>query len=466
MTTRAYSYTHLTSQLPSMTDLPTSQMVRDAIIGCTDVTIVLDDDPTGTQTVRGVPVLTEWTQDVLTQEILSGTPLFYILTNTRSLAKNEAEVLNLEVLSRISQVTSMLNKRCTIISRSDSTLRGHYPMEANVIIETLKPTKPVQFIIPAFFEGGRYTIDDVHYVREGEDMIPAHLTPFAKDKVFGFASSNLIEWVQEKHRGGALGNVHSLSIEQIRTETTEGIIHDIQSFDTGDICVVNAVNYDDLFKSIYCIMKSGVSPVFRTAASAIVAFTQDIPAVIDQIPRHGNSHGGVVVLGSYVPKSTDQLYHVLENTEIEHIEIDVSSLLSGTTASPQEIANQVDELIDKGHDVIIYTSRKLISTEVKDNNLNIGAQVSSYLTGIVSSLSIEPSFIIGKGGITSSDIATKSLRIQRALVLGQIIPGVPVWEQQAESKFPGIPYIVFPGNVGSEASLTEVIKKLSHENIN
>jgi uncharacterized protein YgbK (DUF1537 family) len=73
---------------------------------------------------------------------------------------------------------------------------------------------------------------------------------------------------------------------------------------------------------------------------------------------------------------------------------------------------------------------------------------------------VRPKFIVAKGGITSSDLATKGLSAEKAFVLGAITPGVPVWQMDSKSKFPGISYVVFPGNVGNQNSLLEVCRKL------
>lgn len=71
-----------------------------------------------------------------------------------------------------------------------------------------------------------------------------------------------------------------------------------------------------------------------------------------------------------------------------------------------------------------------------------------------------PSFIIGKGGITSSEIGTKALKVKKALVLGQVLKGIPVWLTDSESKFPNMPYVIFPGNVGDENALFDVVSLL------
>jgi uncharacterized protein YgbK (DUF1537 family) len=73
---------------------------------------------------------------------------------------------------------------------------------------------------------------------------------------------------------------------------------------------------------------------------------------------------------------------------------------------------------------------------------------------------VRPGFIIAKGGITASDVGTKALRVRRATVMGQIKPGVPVWMTDSGSKFPHMPYVIFPGNVGETATLREAVENL------
>lgn len=427
-----------------------------------DAIIVLDDDPTGTQTVHDIPVLTEWSETLIANELLNETKLFYILTNSRALTESKAEILGLEIARNIKQAQDNLNKNCLVISRSDSTLRGHYPLELNLLSKVFQKENGVHFLVPAFFEGGRYTIDNVHYVRDGKAMIPAAETPFAQDKVFGYKSSNLIEWTKEKfNKNIKESQIHSISLNEIQNVSTGNLIKKINQFQSGDVCIINATSYDDLNQVIYCIFSSTIYPFFRSAASLIAALACQSPKFIssNDLPLK-SSNGGLTVLGSYVPKSTSQLKHVLENVKIESIEIDIENLLKGTASSVNHIAKQIDSLISTGKDVIIYTSRKLISSSEKEKNLDIGSVISTYLTDIVSALEERPKYVIGKGGITSSDLATKSLGIKRAMVMGQMIPGVPVWKTFEGSKFPYMPFIIYPGNVGDETGLSQVIEIL------
>ncbi len=92
-----------------------------------------------------------------------------------------------------------------------------------------------------------------------------------------------------------------------------------------------------------------------------------------------------------------------------------------------------------------------------ESSLAIGRRVSDGLVAIVRAISVRPRYLLAKGGITSSDIATQGLGVKRALVLGQLLPGVPVWQLGPETRYPGLGYIVFPGNVGGPQALAEVV---------
>ncbi|NJN54061.1 MAG: hypothetical protein HC804_04475, partial [Anaerolineae bacterium] len=180
--------------------------------------VVLDDDPTGTQTVADVPVLTQWTVDALQAELAEqSSPVFYILTNSRSLPEGEAIALTAEIGRNLQAAAVAAGQEFALISRSDSTLRGHFPAELDALVTAVPLPFDAWLIIPFFLEGGRYTINDVHYVAEGDHLIPAAATPFAQDAAFGYQSSNLREWVAEKSNGRfPATTVSSISISQLR----------------------------------------------------------------------------------------------------------------------------------------------------------------------------------------------------------------------------------------------------------
>ena len=184
--------------------------------------VVLDDDPTGTQTVYDVPVLTDWSVELIAQEFANQEPLLFLLTNSRSLPEQQAETVANEIGSVLVRASEATGRDFEIVSRSDSTLRGHYPSEVNAIARATGQENCPQFLIPFFLEGNRLTINDIHYVVENDQMTPAALTPFAQDSAFGYQSSNLKQWVQEKTGGNITAEqVRSISIEQLRSKHDE-----------------------------------------------------------------------------------------------------------------------------------------------------------------------------------------------------------------------------------------------------
>jgi uncharacterized protein YgbK (DUF1537 family) len=423
------------------------------------VYIILDDDPTGTQTVHDIDVYTSWDIATLTNLFESGEQLAFVLTNSRAFTEENAIILAREIGAKIKKVAAKTQKNFTIVSRGDSTLRGHFPAEVDALLEEIGQPEAIKMIVPAFFPGGRYTIGDVHYVKEGEKLIPAAETPFANDKSFGFTSSNLRDWVKEKYQGGILDDqITSISLEQIRTLPSDQISEIISHFPESSCCIVNAAEQEDLEQYILAIQKVSRPIFFRTAASLV-------PLLIGQKEKGlmGNEDfqsegttGNLIVVGSYVPKSTGQLRYLLKNTDLEKLEIDVNQLFGKNSKTYIESkTNYCTKIIKEGRDLVVFTSRELKFGVNQKDNLKIGKAVSNALVSIVGGLGVNPKSIIAKGGITSSDIATRALKIKKAKVLGQILPGVPVWSFGENQK-----YIVFPGNVGDETSLYQAYKKL------
>ena len=427
--------------------------------------VVLDDDPTGTQTVYNVPVVTDWALSTIVDEFERKTPLFYVLTNSRSLPRASAVDLARQAGAHILEASRRTGRAFEVISRSDSTLRGHFPTEVDALLDGLKMERVVWLLIPFFEEGGRYTINNIHYVREAQQLIAAAETPFAKDAVFGYAHSDLRRWVEEKTRGRfQAASVQSLSLEEIRQAGPDNIADKLIGYKPGSICVVNAANYRDLEVVVLGLLQAqrqGQRFVFRTAASFVrvrAGLSRRSLLTADEIgSREGAS--GLVIVGSHVPRSTEQLDHVLQHAKVQRVELDVETILSASDRDEviRTAVGFVENALSQGQDVVVYTSRKLISGNDDESSLFISGQVSHALVELVQSMRARPGYILTKGGITSSDIATQALKIARAQVLGQILPGVPVWRAGPESKFPDMPYIVFPGNVGGTDAITQVV---------
>ncbi|MBN1314541.1 MAG: hypothetical protein JXA42_03705 [Anaerolineales bacterium] len=429
---------------------------------------VLDDDPTGTQTVHGVNVLTEWSADILQAELESDRPAFYLLTNSRALPAGEAETMNAEIGRLLTTASEACGQPFVVVSRSDSTLRGHFPAEIDALSGALGGCFDGWIVVPFFPEGGRYTLDDIHYVDEGGWLVPVGETAFARDSAFGFHSSNLTRWVEEKTAGRVLAkDVLSVSLDSIRHGGPAQVFRQLSDLTDGRVCVVNAVTSRDLEVFVMGLLEAeaqGKRFLYRTAASFVqvrAGLSARSLVTRDELEL-GGATGGLVAVGSYVPKTTRQVEVLLEQQGIVSAEIRVPDLLDKNRRN-QEIDRVVlvtEDALQQGCDVVIYTSRKLVTVDDPQISLSIGSKVSSGLIEILRKVETRPRYLIAKGGITSSDVATKALNVKRAMVRGQVLPGVPIWELGPESRYPGMPYVVFPGNVGGPGAVAQVVESL------
>ena len=437
--------------------------------------VVLDDDPTGVQTVHDVSVYTDWEEESIRKGFEEKEAMFFILTNSRSFSVEETTKVHQDIAARVAKVARELGQDFMIISRGDSTLRGHYPLETQLLADDLTKNEGVvidgEIICPFFPEGGRYTMDNIHYVKEQENLVPAGMTEFAKDKTFGYKSSDLTEYVEEKTEGKYhKEDCITISLDELNALDVQGIKDKLMSAQNMAKIIVNAVSYAEL--KVFCAalvlaMKAGRHYMARTAA----AFTKVMGRISDQ-PLLGRAqlegdtkNGGIVLIGSHVKKTTDQLNCLKElDGQADFMEFQVNTVFeeNGLEKEVERTVKAAEEKILSGRTVVIYTSRQLLAPEnmTPEEKLQISVKISNAVTSIIGKLSVKPKFIIAKGGITSSDVGTKALRVKKARVMGQVKKGIPVWMTGEESKFPGMPYIIFPGNVGEVSTLKEIVEEL------
>lgn len=436
--------------------------------------VVLDDDPTGVQTVHDVSVYTDWSKESIKSGFEEKNKLFYILTNSRGFTIEQTIKAHKEIANTIAEVGRELNKEYIIISRSDSTLRGHYPLETKLLkdIENQNGKKiDGEILCPFFKEGGRFTINNIHYVKYDNKLVPAGETEFAKDKTFGYTSSNMCEYIEEKTNGEfKKENVTCISLDDIRSLNFDKIEKQLLEVNDFNKVVVNAIDYCDI--KVFCIalyraMAKGKTYMFRTAAAivkVIGGITNQPLLTKEKMIVKDNKNGGIVVVGSHTKKTTSQLESLKEVDGIEFIEFN-SDLVLDEMKFEQEIKRVVslsEKFISEGTTVVTYTKRKLLVVEndSKEDALIRSVKISDAVQSLVGRLTVEPSFVIAKGGITSSDVGTKALAVKKANVMGQIKPGIPVWQTGYESKFPKTPYVIFPGNVGEISTLKEAVEIL------
>ena len=399
--------------------------------------VVLDDDPTGVQTVHDISVYTNWEKDTIRQGFEESNNLFYILTNSRGFT-------------------------------TEQTTEAH-----NAIAEVVNTGKTIdgEILCPFFKEGGRFTIDDVHYVKYGEELIPANETEFAKDKTFGYTAATMPEYVEEKTKGAyKASDVTCISLEEIHDMDIDGIQKKLMEVRDFNKIIVNAVDYADV--KVFCValyraMAAGKVFMFRTAAAIVKVMggVTDQPLLTrEKMIVNETENGGIIVVGSHTDKTTRQVEELKKLTDVEFIELD-ATLVKDDAAFEAEVQRCLDReeaCIRAGKTVCCYTTRALITADTgdKEDELRLSVKISDAVQSLIGRLKITPGFVIAKGGITSSDVGTKALAVKKANVLGQIKPGIPVWQTGEESRFPLTPYVIFPGNVGEDTTLREAVEVL------
>ncbi|HEY6093371.1 MAG TPA: four-carbon acid sugar kinase family protein [Gallionellaceae bacterium] len=433
--------------------------------------IVLDDDPTGSQTVHSCLLLTRWDVATLKQGLRDDAPLFFVLTNTRGMDAARAAAITREVCVNLKQALAELAAggraiNPLMVSRSDSTLRGHYPVETDVIAEELGPFD-AHFIVPAFFEGGRITLDSIHYLMVNGKPVPVHETEFAQDSVFAYHHSYLPDYVEEK----TAGRIRAAAVERFLFDEMRGnSLPRLLALQGNRCCVVDAQSQADLNHFCHQLTQAaqqGKRFLFRSAASLLTAFA-DLPAQPVSAAQMGkytrNGQPGAVIVGSHVRKTTAQLERLLQRDGLRGIEVDVSHLQQNYADMLKVVSEQAREQFHQGITSVIYTSRTELQFASQAERLAFGEMVSRFLMDVVKRLPTGLGFLISKGGITSNDVLSTGLALRASRVLGQILPGCSVVRcPDDHPRYPGMPVVIFPGNVGDEEALASVYDRMSRD---
>lgn len=430
--------------------------------------IVLDDDPTGSQTVHSCLLLMHWDVETLRRGLQDDSPIFFVLTNTRALTPESAASVtkevchNLKIALKAEGIDDFL-----VVSRSDSTLRGHYPIETDAIAQELGPFD-AHFLVPAFFEGGRITRDSVHYLMIAGVPTPVHETEFARDSVFSYHHSYLPKYVEEKTQGRIRAEVvERFLLDDIRAGSLERLLQ----LHGNQCAVVDGETQGDLNRfavDILAAASQGKRFLFRSAASILTAIAALPPQPIAaenmaQYVRQGKP--GAVIVGSHVKKTTQQLEALLQLEGTVGIEVNVARLLDDANQSAAlltEIQESTQAANKAGKTPVVYTSRQELNFKDVKTRLEFGEKVSGLLMDIVRSLPSDIGFLISKGGITSNDVLSTGLALTSARLLGQILAGCSmVLTPSDHPQFPDLPVVLFPGNVGDADALGTVYQRLT-----
>jgi uncharacterized protein YgbK (DUF1537 family) len=431
--------------------------------------IVLDDDPTGSQTVHGCLLLTRWDTDTLREAIIDESPLFFVLTNTRGMAAKSAADITREVCKNLKLALAELKKfgreiNPIMVSRSDSTLRGHYPVETDVIAEELGPFD-AHFLVPAFFEGSRITRDSIHYLVVNGKEVPVHETEFAYDSVFAYRHSYLPDYVAEK----TAGRINATQVERFLLSDVRGdSMSRLMKLHGNVCCVVDAETQDDLnhfAEQLRVAARQGKRFLFRSAASLLTALAclpRQPVAAQDMAQYVRGGRPGAVIVGSHVKKTTLQLEQLLKMPGVAPIEVNVEQLRQNRDALLAEITRKCEQIHTSGNTPVVFTSRLEKAFADQATRLAFGELVSAFLMDVVRNFPKSLGFLISKGGITSNDVLSSGLALRTSRVAGQILPGCSVVCCPSDHpRYPDMPVVIFPGNVGDDQALATAYGRLA-----
>ena len=448
--------------------------------------IVFDDDPTGSQTVHSCPLLLKWDLKNLITGLNDPSPLVFLLANTRSLTAESASerIREMSKLVREAlQSQSLLMQEIIFISRGDSTLRGHGILEPQIINEELGPFDATLHV-PAFFEGGRTTVNGVHLL----NGCPVHTTPFALDKTFGYSTSNLDDWLEEKSEG----QIQAQDVERLTLPILDAAIDSkigmerlidwLFDLSGNQLVVVDAqvpAQLTALAAAIRCLFGKKRF-LFRSAASLINSFANLSPQLLVEgefsslrlRDKEGNFKPGLVTVGSHIPLADQQLEVLLGQSCCEGIELPadkISRIFSGELPIEMlfnlkaEWMNQLLDLLKCGKTPVLFSSREELQFSVVNERLKFGNSLAALMAELVSSVSSQLGYVISKGGITSHCLMEIGLKLESVRLKGQLLPGLSVVLANNHLQVEGLPIITFPGNLGEKDSLLTAWKLMENK---
>ncbi len=443
--------------------------------------VVLDDDPTGSQTLHGCLLMLSWDVELLREGLRHPSPIFFVLANTRSLLPEDASLRIREICSALRLAVEregLKLENIHLVSRGDSTLRGHGFLEPFVISKELGPFSAT-FHIPAFLEGGRTTVEGIHYL----NGIPVHKTSFAQDRLFGYNTSQLELWLEEKSKGFINHHeVKRISVSQLNAAKDDSyefnsLLFWIESLEDNQHIVVDAEidAHLKVFVDLISNLSSKKRFLFRSAASLLNSLARVKPRIL---PREdlralivndleGNKLPGIVSVGSHVHLADLQLKYLLANPKFEGVEIEVSKLneiINDTKkdkllASFQDnLRNKLLEILERSKIPVLFTSRGEVRLATQKMRLVLGLEIAEITASVIGSLTTKLGYIISKGGITTQVLLSHGIASKYVFLKGQILPGLSLVIPSSSSSNLHLPIVTFPGNLGKEDTLLEALK--------
>jgi len=444
--------------------------------------VVIDDDPTGSQTVHDCLLLLKWDCSTLVKGFESKSNLFFILANTRSLSENDAKLTIEEICKNLKTViaSQAYEEEIIFISRGDSTLRGHNFLEPSTLNSCLGPFDAT-FHVPAFIEGKRLTINGSHFV----EKTPIHKTIFARDKIFGYETSNVKNLLFQKSKSKLnlddIQNLFLSDLEILNDEENNIIFKTLKNLKNNKHVIVDVENYSQLkkFSLIIRQLTKQKKFLFRTAASFISSISKKKSVSQSEIffsnlrirNKKKSLLPGLIIVGSYVELSTIQLHNLLEISNCNSIELDVFEFFKITSSDNNQkgrnllknkLLKEIRFSFEKGKTPVLFTSRKFMSLDYSEL-FNFYNLLACFIAELVADLKYEIGYLISKGGITTNVILSNGLNADYVYLEGQILTGISVVTHKLKND-EKLPIVTHPGNIGTKDSLVNIWKVFENKN--
>jgi uncharacterized protein YgbK (DUF1537 family) len=417
-------------------------------------TVVLDDDPTGTQSATDVTVLLRWDADAIV-EVLEAESSVYLQTNSRAIPADEAAALAERIRDELQEAETRLGRPILVVLRGDSTLRGHVFTESDVFAGD---DGRILFV-PAFPQGGRTTIGSVHrVVIDGVDT-PVAETEFAADPVFGYRSSDLVAWTREQGGRRAI----PVSLDELRSTGGAAVAAALAAAGPGELVVPDVATDGDILlihAGLRRALAAGDHVVVRSAATlaAVCAGRLSTGYLGRPVTVGGDARLAdrvLVVCGSHTGAATAQLARLAESIGVEPVVIPTDDAFADADVAGATAAGRARDLL-RAHPVVILSTERVRRSA--DDTLAHGELVMRALMTATSRLVGDADAVVSKGGITSAEVARVAFGAERARVRGQVAAGISVWDL-GDAEQPGV-QVVVPGNVGGPETLVDIVAAL------
>jgi uncharacterized protein YgbK (DUF1537 family) len=473
--------------------------------------IVLDDDPTGSQTVHSCPLLLRWSPQALAAGLAHPSPLLFLLANTRGLAAQPAAERVRQICKALAAALAAASQagvidRWLLLSRGDSTLRGHFPLESDLLQAELGPFDAT-LLVPAFLPGGRTTVAGEHRLH-GQ---PVHTSAFARDRQFGYGTSYLPAWVEWKSGGRRRAEqVRRIGLAELDAAAAELAAHQLTGHQqpaaggyghllgrlagfADNVCVVVDGERPEQLSALATAVRQLTAPAAapwgrprRFLAQCAASWIEALAALPPQPQgrqglvglRRRASDGaplpGLVLVGSHVPLADSQLERLLAQPACTGVELDVAQvarLLATAEPGPQlaalaaDLALQLQGLLELGQTPVLFTSRGEFSCGDAAERWALGEALAALMGGLAGRLAPGLGYLISKGGITSHTLLADGLALDRVELQGQLLPGLSLVLTPADAAVPRLPVLTMPGNLGDADTLLQAWALLENSSI-